>query len=102
MVGERNNDGYKGPYNQICRKVTSKMSEEQRNLLKEKLKGGQYTTSQIRDIIRNEFGIEYTMKQIWIMLKKIDMRHARSYPHEKLIPKDAEDALKKLGDIYRI
>ena len=90
-----NKDGYRGLILRYAEKGPSKMSEEQRNLLKDKLKDGQYTTAQVRDIIRNEFGIEYTMKQVWVILKKMGMRHAKPYPHDKRRPKDAEDALKK-------
>ena len=90
-----NNEGYKGLIPRYAGKGPSKMSEEQRNALKDKLKDGQYTTAQVRDIIRNEFGIEYTMKQVWVILKKMGMRHAKPYPHDKRRPKDAENALKK-------
>ena len=90
-----NNEGYKGLIPRYAGKGPSKMSEEQRSLLKDRLKDGQYTTAHVRDIIRNEFGIEYTMKQVWIILKKMGMRHAKPYHHDKRRPKDAEDALKK-------
>ena len=90
-----NNEGYKGLIPRYAGKGPSKMSEEQRNALKDRLKDGQYTTAQVRDIIRNEFGIEYTMKQVWVILKKMGMRHAKPYPHDKRRPKDAENALKK-------
>ena len=90
-----NNEGYKGLIPRYAGKGPSKMSEEQRSLLKDRLKDGQYTTAHVRDIIRNEFGIEYTMKQAWIILKKMGMRHAKPYHHDKRRPKDAEDALKK-------
>ena len=90
-----NKDGYRGLILRYAEKGPSKMSEEQRNLLKDKLKDGQYTTAQVRDIIRNEFGIEYTMKQVWVILKNMGMRHAEPYPHDRRRPKDAEDALKK-------
>ena len=46
-------------------------------------------------MIRDEFGTEYTMKQVWIILKKMGMRHAKPYPHDKRRPKDAENVLKK-------
>ena len=90
-----NNEGYKGLIPRYAGKGPSKMSEEQRDALKEKLKDGQYTTAQVRDIIIEEFGIEYTMKQVWVILKKMGMRHAKPYPHDKRRPKDAENALKK-------
>ncbi len=90
-----NQDGYKGLLPKYARKGPSKMSDDQKEMLKEKLKNGQYTTSQVRDIIRDQFGIEYTMKQVWCILKKMGMRHAKPYPHDKRKPGNAEDVLKK-------
>ena len=52
------------------------------------MKDGQFTTAQVRELIRNQFGIEYTMKQVWVILKKMNMRHAKPY--------NADDILKKL------
>ena len=90
-----NHDGYKGLLPTYARKGPSKMSDDQKEMLKEKLKNGQYTTSQVRDIIRDQFGIEYTMKQVWYILKKMGMRHAKPYPHDRRRPGNAEDVLKK-------
>ena len=90
-----NQDGYKGLMPRYAGKGPSKMTDEQKNILKDMLKNGQYTTSQVRDIIGNEFQIEYTMKQVWVILKKMGMRHAKPYPHDRRRSKDAEDALKK-------
>ena len=90
-----NQDGYRGLMPRYARKGPSKMSVEQRNALKEKLKNGQYTTAQVKSIIREEFGIEYTMKQVWAILKKMGMRYAKPYPHDKRRPRDAENVLKK-------
>ena len=90
-----NKDGYKGLIHRYAGKGPSKMSEEQRKALKDKIKDGQYTTAQVTDIIIEEFGIEYTMKQVWVILKKMGMRHAKPYTHDKRGSKDAEDALKK-------
>jgi len=91
-----NQDGYKGLIPKYARKGPSKMSEEQKGMLKEKLKDGQFTTAQVRNIIIEQFGIEYTMKQVWVILKKMGMRHAKPYPHDKRRPGNAEDILKKL------
>lgn len=90
-----NNDGYKGLLPKYSRKGPSKMSDDRKEMLKERLKSGQYTTSQVRDMIRDEFGIEYTMKQVWVILKKMGMRHAKPYPHDRRRPGNAEDILKK-------
>ena len=90
-----NRDGYKGLIPRYARKGPSKMTLEQKTELKERLKNGQYTTPQVREIIRNEYGIEYTMTQVWVILKGMGMRHANPYPHDHRRPDDAENILKK-------
>ena len=71
-----NHDGYKGLIPKYARKGPSKMSPEQKESLKEKLNDGQFTTAQVRELIRNQFGIDFNMKQVWFILKKMNMRHA--------------------------
>lgn len=88
-----NLDRYKGLIQRYARKGPSKMTLEQKTSLKERLKNGQYTTAQVREIIKNEYEIEYTMKQVWVILK--GMRHAKPYPHDHRRPDDAENILKK-------
>ena len=90
-----NQDGYKGLIPRYARKGPSKMTLEQKTALKERLKSGQYTTAQVREIIRNEYGKEYTMKQVWVILNGMGMRHAKPYPHDHRRPDDAENILKK-------
>ena len=51
--------------------------------------------AQVRDMIREKFGIQYTMKQVWVILKKMGMRHAKPYSHDKRRPVNAENILKK-------
>ena len=91
-----NVEGYKGLIPRYARKGPSKMSPDQKAALKEELMHDQYTTAQVRDIIRKEYGIEYTMKQAWVILKKMGMRHARPYPHDKTRPRNAGNIKKKL------
>ena len=88
-------DWYKGLLPKYARKGPSKKSDDQKEMLKEKLKNEQYTTSQVRDIIMEELGKEYTMKQVWYILKKMGMRHAKPYPHDMRRPGNADDILKK-------
>ena len=90
-----NAEGYKGLIPRYARKGPSKMSPGQKAALKEELMHGQYKTAQVRDIIRNEYGIEYTMKQVWVIMKKIGMRHAKPYPHHKRRLGNTENILKK-------
>lgn len=37
-----------------------------------------WTTREVRDLVREQFGVEYTSKQIRIILKKLGIRQARS------------------------
>ena len=90
-----NHDGYKGLIPRYARKGPSKMSPEQKAELEKRLKDGQFTTAQVRGIIREQFGIEYTMKQVWVILNRMGMRHAKPYPHDRRRPKNAEEVLKK-------
>ncbi len=90
-----NDDGYNGLIPRYHNKGPSKMRDEQRELLKDILKEGEYTTAQVRNIIKEEFGIEYTMKQVWVILKRMGMHHAKPYPHDRRRPGNAEDVLKK-------
>jgi putative transposase len=90
-----NVEEYKGLIPGYVRNGPSKMSLDQKAALKEELMHGQYTTAQVRDIIRKEYRIEYTMKQVWAILKKTGMRHAKPYPHDKRRPRNAENILRK-------
>ena len=55
----------------------------------------QQTTEEVREFIFLKFEVEYTLKQIRIILKKFGMNHAKPYPHDYRKPKNAEDILKK-------
>ena len=90
-----NAEGYKGLIPRYARKGPSKMSPNQREALKEKLKHGQYTTAQVRDMIREKFGIQYTMKQVWVILNSMGTRHAKPYSQDKRRPVNAANVLKK-------
>ena len=90
-------EGYKGLIPRCPRKDPSKMSRDQKAALKEEVINGQYTTAQVVDIVRREYGIEYTMKRVWVILNSMGMRHAKPYPHDKRRPGNAENILKNLG-----
>jgi len=46
----------------------------------------------------NEFKVEYTSKQIRIILKNMRMRCAKPFPHDYRRPKNAEEILKKFAN----
>ncbi len=87
-------EGYKSLIPRYPRKGPSKMSRDQKAALKEEVIHGQYTTARVMNIVRKECGKEYTMKQVWIILNSMGMRHAKPYPHDKRRPGNAENILK--------
>ena len=90
-----NRDGYKGLIPRYARKGPSKLSPEQKDQLRNMLKEGSYTTPQVRTLIREKFGVNYSMKQVLVILSKFRMHHAKPYVHDKRRPNDAESILKK-------
>jgi putative transposase len=54
-----------------------------------------WTTDDVRTMIHQEFGVEYTMKQIRIILKKLNMAYGKPFTQDYRRPDDAESLLKK-------
>jgi len=78
----------------------SKLTKEQKDKLLELLKQkDNWTTEEVRDLIHKEFNVEYTLKQIRIILKKYGMKCAKLYTYDYRRPSDAEGILKKLPQI---
>jgi len=54
-------------------------------------------------LIKEKFGVEYSMKHVRELLRRFGMRFGKPYPHDYRRPKNADDDLKKLtldeGDI---
>jgi putative transposase len=94
-----NEKGYIGLIPRFAGGKPPKLSDEQKERLKIILKERDkknWTTEEVRELIFREFVVEYTPKQIRIILKKFKMNHAKPYPHDYRRPKDAEEILKKL------
>jgi len=77
-------------------KLSDGQKEQLKIILKER---DNWTTEEVREVIFREFDVEYTPKQIRIILKKFKMNHAKPYPHDYRRPKDAEDLLKNLPEM---
>ena len=54
-----------------------------------------WTTDEVRTMIHQEFGVEYTLKQIRIILKSSNMAYGKPFTHDYRRPIDAESILKK-------
>lgn len=73
-------------------KLTDTQKAELRNILNER---DDWSTEEVRNLIFEDFNVEYTPKQVRIILRKFGMRHAKPYPHDHRRPINAEEVLKK-------
>jgi len=91
-----NKEGYEGLKPKFAGGKPSKLSDDQRDQLKEILnKRDDWTTEDIKKLILKEFKVEYSLKQIRIILRKFGMKLAKPFPHDYRRPDDAEEILKK-------
>ena len=72
------------------------LGEEDMKKLKELLEMRDYWTSkEVRELIKNEFDIEFTPRHIPRILRKLGMKYQKPYVNDYRRPEDAEDILKK-------
>jgi len=91
-----NTEGYEGLKPKFAGGKPSKLSDDQKEQLKKILnKRDDWTTDEIKKLISDEFLVEYSLKQIRIILRKFGMKLAKPFPHDYRRPDDAEDILKK-------
>ena len=92
-----NEKGYEGLIPQYAGGRPSKLTEDQKGRLVELLKQNDtWTTEEVRELISKEFSVEYTSKQIRIILKNMGMRCAKPFSHDYRRPTNAEEILKKV------
>jgi putative transposase len=92
-----NEKGYEGLIPRYAGGRPSKLTDAQKGQLVELLKQNDtWTTEEIRELIFNEFKVEYTSKQIRIILKSMGMRCAKPFPQDHRRPKNAEEIFKKV------
>jgi len=84
-----NNDGYEGI---MPMKLTPEKLTQLKDLISRK---STWTTDEVRTLIHQEFGVEYTLKQIRIILKKLKMSYGKPFTLDYRRPEDAESLLKK-------
>jgi putative transposase len=91
-----NEKGYDGIIPRYAGGRPSKLTQQQKNDLEKLLKKKEnWTTKEVRDLISEKFNVEYTLKQIYIILRDMGMNFAKPYPHDYRRPSNAEDRLKK-------
>ncbi len=92
-----NQEGYEGLKPRFSGGCPSKLTDAQKEKLKTILHvRDDWSTKEVQELIYNEFKVQYTIKQILVILKKFGMHHGKPYTHDYRRPEDAEDRLKKL------
>jgi len=88
--------GYEGLIPQFAGGRPSNLTNKQKeNLLSTLEKKDNWTTKDVQNLISKKFGVDYSMKQVRIILKGFGMNYAKPYQHDYRQPKNAKDILKK-------
>lgn len=90
-----NESGYEGIIPRFAGGKPSKLTEEQKLDLKNQLISGSFMTEEVRELILKRYGVEYTSKQVRIIMRKIGLNYAKPFQHDYRRPADAEEQLKK-------
>ena len=91
-----NKEGYEGLKPKFAGGKPSKLSDNQKEQLKKILnKRDDWTTEEIKKLISDEFMVEYSLKQIRVIVRKFGMKLAKPFPHDYRRPNDVEEILKK-------
>jgi transposase len=54
-----------------------------------------WTTDEVRILISNEFGVDYSLKQVRIIAKRMGMKYAKPFALDYRKPLNADQILKK-------
>lgn len=93
-----NRQGYDGLKPLYSGGAPMKLSDEQVEDLKKVLgEQGPVSTGEARLLILHKYDVEYTIKQVWVILNKLGMYHAKPRTRDYRKPADAELILKKTG-----
>ncbi|MCJ7444095.1 MAG: helix-turn-helix domain-containing protein [Methanotrichaceae archaeon] len=92
-----NEEGYEGLIPKYAGGRPSKLDQDQKDKLRQLLSQKHvWTTEEVRLLIEKQFSVEYTPKQIRIIVKNLGMRYAKPYTYDYRRPDNAEDILKNL------
>ena len=74
-----NESGYDGLIPRFAGGKPSKLSEEQKLDLKVRLSSGSYKTEEVREMIHTNYGVEYTPKQVRVIMRKMGLNYAKPF-----------------------
>lgn len=91
-----NREGFNGLKPRFAGGKPSKLSVEKKIELRSILeKRDDWTTDEVKKMIKVRFGVEYDIKHVRKMLKKMGMHYSKTYQHDYRRPGNAEENLKK-------
>ena len=91
-----NEEGYEGLKPKYGGGRPAQITDEQKSELYEILtERDDWTTKEIRILIKDKFGIEFSEKHVRTILRSLGLKFARPYPKDYRRPSDAEEQLKK-------
>jgi len=91
-----NSKGYEGLVPNFGGGRPAKLSEEQKEELKEMLKErDSWTTKEVQELIEAEFGVKYSSWQVRRILRSFGMKYAKPYQKDYRKPENADETLKK-------
>jgi putative transposase len=91
-----NSRGYEGLIPEFAGGRPSKLTEEEKEELREMLKEREWSTKEVQELIEAEFGVSYSSWQVRRILKSSGMKYAKPYQKDYRKPENAEETLKKL------
>ena len=91
-----NEEGYEGLIPKYGGGRPAQLSDEDKVQLKELLsKRDDWTTKEIKKLIKECFGPDFSEKHVRTILRSLGLKFAKPYPKDYRRPDDAEDQLKK-------
>jgi len=79
------------PRSGLTPKLPGEKHEELQQLLKRR---GCWTTREVKQLIQEKFNVNYSLRSVRRVLRRLGMKYAKPYPKDYRRPKDAEDRLK--------
>ena len=74
----------------------AELSEEQKEELKAILEErDDWTTKEVRELIKEEFGVEYSLRHVSRILRSLGMKYAKPYQLDYRKPENAKEEFKK-------
>ena len=80
----------------------SRLTDDQKEEIREMLSVNPMSTKDVRLWMGEEYGIDYSEKQVHVILSKMGLHHAKPYSKDHRRPDDAEVVLKKNSTLYWI